>query len=451
MTDKRTTTRASIRKRLTVLLLATLSAMWCVLVVAAYIDTHRELDALLDAHLMQSAQLLTRQAGHELLELEPLDYKHVASYTQKFAVQVWDREGTLVVAGNGAPLQRLSPVESGFSDVVLNGEQWRVFSDWDIDRVALVQVAELHDTRERLAMRVAINSLWPLLIALPSTGLLVWWLAGTALRPLTRASAEVASRDSRNLDPLEIADAPAEVRPLIERLNELLARIGASLENERRFAADAAHELRNPVAAIRAQAEAALESQHPHEHAPALQRVVDTATNLGRVVDQLLTLAKLDAPSSVAQLRTVDLTAAVKPILAELGPAILAQHGELELDAPDALPVKGDAALLQVVVRNLVENAVQHGATPPQIGVGLGTRDGQAWLRVTNTGPDIDAEDRTRVFSPFYRGATAQGAGSGLGLSIVNRIARLHGGHVIIDRDAERGRTIVEMRWPDSR
>jgi len=440
----------SLRRRLLALLLSALAGVGVLLAIATYYDTHRALDQLLDAQLAQSARLLTQQAGHELLELEPLENSGVESYAQKFAVQVWNRQGELVVLSAGAPNQRFSTIERGFSDATIQGEEWRVFSDWDIDGQALVQVAELHNTRNELAMRVALNSIWPLLLALPVIGVLSWWLIGAGLRPLTRIGAQVSSRDPRNLEPLATDALPNEVRPLVERLNELFARIVLSLEGERRFTADAAHELRNPVAAIRAQAEAALTSTLPGAQHDAFKNIVASAERLARIVDQLLMLARLDVQSTAPPLQRLEIVSLVRATLAELAPDLLAQGVDLELEAPESLAVKGDAALLQVVVRNLIDNAAKHAGASPKIWVRVEAKEGDVALNVADNGPGISEQDRAQLSRRFYRGAAAQGIGSGLGLSIVARIAQLHGGTLEAGSRHNGKGAVVVVRWPIS-
>lgn len=422
-------------------LLAATGGLWMLASFLSYRDAHRALDELFDAHLAQSAQLLSAQAGHELLELEELQQEDLQQYARHFAVQLWDRQGRLQFRIGPAPAERFSPVEQGFSDATIGGRHWRVFSDWDYDHQILVQMAEPHDVREQAAARIALNGVLPMIMAMPVIGVLIWWIVSRGLAPVTRVGEAVARRAADNLEPLDVTPLPVEVQPLAVRLNDLFRRIGGSMENERRFTADAAHELRNPVAAIRAQAEAALGGGDPRA---SLENIAASATRLSRLVDQLLALARLDAramsPGAGDTGRVeVDLVRLTRQTLAELAPAALERGASIELVAPDAALVRADPALLPVVIRNLVDNAVTHGGPGAQVTVSVGVQDGRVALAVSDDGPGVAPERLERLGQRFFRGPDRQTEGSGLGLSIVARIAQLHGAVLQYDSGAGRG------------
>lgn len=418
-------TEVSIRRRLVTLLLGSVTAAWLAVTVAAYFDAHREADRLLDAHLAQVTSILAASAGHELLELDPEDLGEFAangSYGHRVSFQVWNDSGEIVLSSADAPKQRLSPATEGFSDNELAGRRWRVFTTWDTEREFLIEVAEDHSVREAIARRVALNALLPLAAGLPVLGLLVWWSIGRALRPLARLGDQVAARDPLELRPVELA-GPAETLPLVRRLNELFERIRRASDLERRFTADASHELRKPVAAVRAQAEVARTTPSAVTRDAALDQVIRASDRMADLLDQLLTLARLEQGGAAASFVAVPLGQVTRTAIAELASAAGAEL-DIELDAGAGIQVQGNAALLAIVVRNLVANAFSHGAPP--VLVEVASEHGRAVLRVTDAGAGVMPDERERLGERFFRGSAATGGGSGLGLSIVRRIAELH-------------------------
>lgn len=417
--------RSSIRRRLVVLLIAVLAGAWIAIGVATYVDSHREVDALLDAHLAQSARLIIAQAGHELEDLEVEEIEDVAGYRRRVAFQVWEEGRKLVLRSAAAPLARLSRVESGFSDAVLDGRRWRIFSGWDHEHEVLVQVGEDHSARERIARRIARNTLLPLLLALPLVGALVWWVVGRGLAPLRELGREVELRGPQDLRPLGLRDPPAEVAPVAATLDRLFERIRESLDSERRFTSHAAHELRTPMAAIRAQAEVARAADEPRAREGALARVIEGCDRAARLVQQLLMLARVDEATVGTNLLPCRLDEIVRQVLAEQAPWAMEQGATLDLEAVETV-VRGDPVLLEVLVRNLVDNAVRHGGAGV-VTVVVTTGERGASLVVEDCGAGLADDDLQRLGQRFYRAPSARGSGSGLGLSIVGRIVELHG------------------------
>lgn len=417
--------RKSIRRRLVTLLLGVLAAAWVGIGAVTYVDSHREIDALLDAHLAQSARLVIAQVGDEPEELDLDDLEDVPGYRQRVALQAWAGGTRLVLRSPAAPSARLSPVETGFSDAIHGGHRWRIFSGWDEDREVLVQVGEDHAARERIAGRIARNSLLPLLFALPVVGLLVWWVVGRGLRPLRELGNALALRGPQDLRPLGVSDQPLEVAPVAETIDRLLGRISESLDAERGFTAHAAHELRTPIAAIRAQAEVARDTGDAGVRHAALGHVVEACDRAARLVAQLLLLARVDEQAAAVGRSRCRLDEVVRRMLAEHAPAAMARGVTIELVA-DASELRGDPALLEAMARNLVDNAIRHGG-PGTVRVEVARTAQGVLLAVEDTGPGVEDFERAQLGRRFFRGESARGPGSGLGLSIVSRIADLHG------------------------
>jgi two-component system sensor histidine kinase QseC len=442
----------SLRGRLIGAVLGAVALVWIGVSLAGWLRSRHELDELFDAHLAQSAALLVAQISEEGDD-EELDLEHAPvlhRYARSVAFQVWERGRTLRLHSKNAPRTRLSAKETGFSHARIDGVRWRVFSTWALERRVLVQMAERVDAREAVSAQIAQHLLLPLLIGLPLLGVGLLLAIGRALAPLRTLADAVAARDPRRLEPVTVARVPREARTLVDRLNELFARIGASLERERAFTADAAHELRTPLAAIRAQAQVALASRSDAERAHALDQVISGCDRAARLSEQLLTLARLEAEEFREGLVPCELGSLAREALAEMAPAAHARGLSLELRAEQPVTVQGDASLLQVLLRNLVDNALRYGAGGGGVQVEVGASGSHAWLRVVDRGPGIPAAERARVLDRFYRGLGNDESGAGLGLAIAARIAALHGAALELDAGPDGSGLAVTLRWTAS-
>ncbi len=288
-----------------------------------------------------------------------------------------------------------------------------------------------------LAESIARHLLHPLLFAVPGLAVAIWLAVGVGLAPLGRFAGEVERRAPDNLAPLALARVPREVLPLQQALNALFARLRQSRELERRFTADAAHELRTPLAAIRTQAEVALNADDGAQARRALANVVGGAERATRLVEQLLTLARLDPQTALERPQPIGLRALAHDAVAAQAPFAARRNIDLGLLPGEERTVHGDPLLLAVLLRNLVDNAVRY--TPPGGRVDLAVeeahaaRGGYPLLRVTDSGPGIAPAAREQAFERFHRGSDRREEGSGLGLSIVRRIAELHRATLTLD------------------
>ncbi len=439
----------SLKRRLLLALLGAVAAVWLSTAAYSYFDARHEINSLLDAHLAQSASLIVAQVGYEPEEIDLTHTPQLHERGRRVAFQIWERGELLRLHSENAPAGRLSPRDEGYSDAVIAGKGWRVFSAWDAKHDFLVQVGERDEARAEIAAGIATNLLLPLLFALPALGLFAWFSIARALRPLRALGRQVEERTPDNLGALRADDAPAEVAPLVRSLNALFQRVGRLIENERRFTANAAHELRTPLAALKTQAQVAYGATEDGERRHALANVMTGCDRASRLIEQLLTLARLD-PELVGgrQAEQCDLRALASQTIAELAPSAISRNVEIELANGEPVVINGYPGLISVLLRNLVDNAIRYCAPGGTVRVDAARACAAASLSVTDDGRGIPPEEREKVGQRFYRVLGTGESGSGLGLSIVYRIAEIHGAPVTLgDGPGGKGlRVVVAFR-----
>jgi len=349
-------------------------------------------------------------------------------YERQLRYQVFAGDGTLLLRSANAPEEPMARAD-GFSDAAdAQGRVWRHYAVWDRHRDYRVLVSEAHDLRERLVRRLATQTATPLALGLPLLLLLVWAGVRGGLDPLGALARDIRSRRADDLRPLDAEAAPREVQPLVSSLNSLLERFTHMLDGERRFTADAAHELRTPLAAMQAHLHLALRTEGV-ERERALAHLQQSVDRGSRVVGQLLTLARLDPETAPPDACATDLRAIAQTVCAELAPVAMRRRQELELEcsAADAT-LLGNADLLSMLLRNLIENAIRY--TPPgghiEVRLSGGGPEDPLCLEVRDDGPGVPVAQRARLFDRFYRVPGNETSGTGLGLPICRRIAELH-------------------------
>jgi signal transduction histidine kinase len=409
----------SIRARLTIVLL--LAAMLTAIGIGAvtYRQTLKQNEALFDYQLRQIALSLRDQG---FIAAPGLRY-NLGDDGLEVVVRILTANGTAVYLSHPTnPLP--DTIRLGFTDIDAGDRRWRAFGIATRDRI--IQVAQPLDLRRDLAAAAAFRSLAPLLAFAPLMALLIWWLVKSSLLPLQRLATEVAQRDARALDEVRADDVPSEIAPLVRALNSLLVRLRRAFSSQRAFVADAAHELRSPVTALKLQLQLLGRAANDAERRQALDNLnqgVDRATHL---IEQLLTAARTDPNDTTVALQPTDLAELARRIIADM--YVLAQERriDIELDAPDSTTVRGDAASLRILVRNLLDNAIRYTPEQGQVRIGIAGRGNGTVLSVEDSGPGIAEADRRRVFDRFYRKEQNREAGSGLGLAIVKNIVEQH-------------------------
>jgi len=437
----------SIRRTLLVWLLAGLAAIALAASGVTYLAARREVGQLLDLQLKQLAYssriddvLRGRRQG--------FDTRHTpqGSGVTELVTQIWDRDGVLVYwsqPGMGLPV----PATEGYSTIHHDGRDWRVYTL--VQGSHALQVAQAQDERAAIATQTALRTLVPFLALIPFFGVLIWLGVGRGLEPLEAMSKAVSKRRPDALAPLSERNLPDELQPLAGNLNGLLARLSQAIAAQRRFTADAAHELRTPLAALKLQLDLARRANAPAERAAALDDLEAGVARASHVVEQLMTLARVE-PEAMAQSRTeCDLVALAKDAI--VARAALAADKGIDLGLARETPaiVIGDAASLGILLSNLIDNALRYTPRGGRIDVSVERDERGATLGVADTGPGIPVEARERVFDRFYRGEASEEPGSGLGLSIVKRIADAHHATITLDAASEGSGLAVRVHFPD--
>ena len=417
----------SIRRQLLVWLLALVLlgvgiAGWLI-----YRQALAEANELFDYQLEQIAAALPSEPFSQVLGSRD-------NGDEGIVLQIWNRNGALMYYSR--PRAPLAPrAELGFSTEKTDRGDWRVYGAIVGDNV--VQLAQPVSVRNRLAANVALRTLWPLIVLLPLLGLAVWMVVGRGLRPLRRVTGALDTRHPEALDPLPDSRLPLEVQPLVRALNGLLQRLATALDTQKAFVADAAHELRTPLAAVQIQTQLVARATDDATRREALADLQAGVTRATRLAEQLLALARSE-PDGHIQAQAIDLHVLLEDCVMAYAPLAQQRGVDLGIETSEAASVIGNADALRVMFNNLVDNATKYTPRGGRVDVSLIVEAGHPVVRIGDSGPGIPPAERERVFDRFYRaGASADRArtdvsGSGLGLAIVRRIALQHDASVTL-------------------
>jgi two-component system sensor histidine kinase QseC len=334
-----------------------------------------------------------------------------------------------------------APHEVGFQDVHHAGYRWRVFTLASNPDGVTIRAAERYDSRHDITQALLIEHGVPLIIGLPLLALLVGLAVRRGLQPLSRLAQLLSTGEVGSHAPVLLPHAPQELQPVLAALNDRLSRLDDALERERRFSADVAHELRTPLASTMINLENAMASSDPGEAGAALQGAQECLASLARRTEQLLALARLESSLRATQRTRIDLATVATAVIEEMAPLIADSGVELSLlPLPDDLIVQGDETALRALLRNLIENALRHVPAGGQVQLSMEKTALDIWIDVIDDGPGIPPERREEVFARFHRESSSRGEGYGLGLSIVQRAAQLHGATIqLLDSPFGRG------------
>ncbi|HQR22520.1 MAG TPA: ATP-binding protein [Burkholderiaceae bacterium] len=420
----------SLRNRL-IALLATLSLVaWAVGSVWLYRSVEEQAGALFDAALVETAHAVFASVAHEGLrkdddlDFEPEEHAH----PERMFYQLRDRRGRIRYASPGAPAEPLaSPEATGFTDSRADGVEFRVYTLREPRLRAAIHVGQRVADREALVRNMALRLLLPgvLVVLLLSAG--AWIIVRRVTAPVVSYARAIDARAPTESGAVAADELPDELRPVGEAVNRLLERVDDALLHERTLTADAAHELRTPLSALRAQAQVALRSHDAAERNEALQALIGGVDRATRLVETVLALARLDASTlDRAALPIVALRPLVAGVVDGLSTAARASGRTIEVDVPD-IGVPADRESLPVALGNLLENALRHARA--RVRISAHENDARVVLTVADDGSGMTPEQQARAFDRFYRGS-ADSTGAGLGLALVKRVAELHGGDV---------------------
>jgi two-component system sensor histidine kinase QseC len=372
-------------------------------------------------------------------------------YETKIAFQVLDAGGGLVMRSASAPQAPYAPLAPGFSTQHDAGRDWRVFSVRSGER--WVQAAERDDVRGELAGKLALAAVAPLIAGIALVLLLLGLLLGYGLAPLAELARLIRARRPGSLARIELARSTAEIVPVVEALNDLLARVQAAIARERRFTADAAHELRTPLAALKIHAQNAVRAGSDAERQASIERMLAGLERSIRLVEQMLALSRAVAAPAPA-VEDVSLRQVVEDALDDVLCTLKERGVKVSVTGEPSSAdyiVRGDRDKLTCLARNLLDNAARYAPRGSSVRVELAQRAGNASLAICDEGPGIPPELRERVFESYYRIPGSTGEGSGLGLAIVREIASQHGASLeLAAGDGGRG-TRVNVTFPAPR
>lgn len=421
----------SLGNRLLVLLLVTTTTLWLLVSLSMYQVARRQSDLMFDAALGKTAQLILAVTQHEMAE-HGLDYTGKLLDTadlmavRTLVFQIRDAQGQLLYRSANAPASSLTGLNDGYLNISQRGVMYRTLVMWDPEHRLQIQIADSLERRNDVVHQTARKLVLFGVVFLPATLFLIGWIVARSCAPLERLGHVVALRSVQQLGDVEMDNAPREVVPLIRAINVLLARIRDALLYERRFTADAAHELRTPLAALRAHAQVLQGARSADEAQEAAHDIIVGVDRSRRMLDQLLALARVDQTGAVRASSIIDLTQLVTQQQLEHQVAAEQNKVTIELSVSPA-QVLGDPDELHILLRNLVDNALRYTPAGGRVRIGCGMQDEQPFLSVHDSGVGIPEAERGRVFERFYRinrVETAHAFGSGLGLSIVKRLVQ---------------------------
>ncbi len=416
----------SIRARIIFSLVAALTVIGVVASVATFFSARVELSEIFDSELKSSALQIVARHSADIGTIALVGQ----SPEQEFLIQIYDaRDNQLYQSRETTPIPL--PESEGFSEITdEQGTQWRVFAAASGARIVLA-AQPLH-VRTSLAVSASQRILQPLLIALFFLAIAIWFVTVHSLQSLSHAAKEVESRTPSSLDPIPSEGLPREVGTLVHAINALLERLSVSLSAQQRFASDAAHELRTPLAAIKLQGQLLARAKTDEDRAKYSDRLQQGIARATRLVQQLLTIARLDPEAKNKPMSEVNLAELASSVQSDLEPIAQAKAITLSVQAAPAT-VLGMPDALRLLIANLSDNAIRYTPEGGHIEISVSQEGAAAQIAVADNGPGIAPQERARVFERFYRALGTKVSGTGLGLAIVQRIVELHGGAIRIE------------------
>ncbi|MEZ6992832.1 MULTISPECIES: ATP-binding protein [Aeromonas] len=460
----------SIRRFLLSGILALVSASLAVSALIGYLEASHEMEELFDARLAQSARITNQLLGRYLeqngelpangtiyqeweqsnpepwqkdksfnlrgedRELTPFGHE----FERNLYFQLLSEQGGILLRSPSAPSQPLGTLAPGFNSVTKDNHEWRTFTLYNQDAQTWLIVAERDDERSELASKMATLTMLPLLITLPFLLGLLWWLISRGLAPLRQLAQAIGERHPANLSPLNLKIRAQELTPLTNEINRLMHALADTIEREKQFTNEAAHELRTPLAVLRIHSENALAAEDAESRQHSLQKMLLALDRSDRLLRQLLTQARIDNQQGL-ELSELNLNQLLQGTLATLAPIALKKDQQLSLEGTEQLTVMGQATLLELMFSNLIDNALRYTQAQGEIVVEACQEGHRVRVDIRDNGPGIPTAALSRLCERFFRVNPQQGDGVGLGMAIVSRIAQLHGADLDIHNRPQGG------------
>ena len=445
-----TPSEMSLQRRLLLYLLVCAPVVWSIALGVSVHRARHEVNELFDTEIIRLALQVQSTLGDTSApgRILPRPAPAGEADLRDLAIAAWNRQGEQQLVDREGALLPHRADASGFVDMSLGGEPWRVYylpspqGDW------LVAAGQKGAERDELVRDLVYSQLLPWLLVLPVLLVAMAWSVKRALQPLRALTDELQRRSAEDLRPVPADRAPQELQPMLQAMNGLFSRIGHTLERERHFTADAAHELRTPLAVLRAQWDVLKRSRGEAERTAASAQLDAGMDRLDRLVTQMLALSRLEATEQLPQASALPWELIVEQVMSDVLPLAERRRVELDCEWPPGgrppLPVQGDAALMAVLLRNLLDNALRYAPSGSTVQLRFGTDR----LSVHNDGPALSEQALAQLGRRFHRVDGQAESGSGLGVSIVQRIAELHGLRLHYRAGAD-GRGVVAQLGPD--
>ncbi|WP_110688018.1 ATP-binding protein [Salinicola aestuarinus] len=439
----------SIRRYLRRVLLLSVTSITAIAALWSYHDTRDQIDELFDAELAQTARTVVAlyfeyrgEADRALskrgpsLQLAPTIIPDSLTdaptrvghpYEKKLAFQIWDAQGRALLGMQLPGVLDSLTAEQGYTHLSDGEHDWRVFTLFDKDRKVWVSAAQRDDVRDELTWQIAIRDLIPPVVGVLLIAVLIPFIIARGFSSQLRISRQITERQPTFLEPIDASRAPEEIRGMVTALNGLFARLAQTLDKERRFTADAAHELRTPLAGIKVHAQNLMEETATDSSHRAVRAIINGVDRMTRVVEQLLTLSRLESGQTVTR-QNVDLNRLGQELAREMQPLVLQRALHFEQALPPGLRIHSYENALYVLLRNLLDNAVRYTPAGGEVRLAMARQGQRLHIEVADSGPGIADDDQARVFDRFVRLAGQGTSGSGLGLAIVKALVeRLDG------------------------
>lgn len=364
----------------------------------------------------------------EFLQANTLPQK----YERKIAFQLWSKNKGLLLRSDSAPKFPFSSALRGFSKATVDNDLWHVYSISNTAGDYVIHVAQKEEIRTELSDEISEQLVTQFLVGLPILGVFIWIIVGHSLRPVNRLEKSISKREASYLKPLKIAKLPNEIVPVVKEINNLFAQLEEAFEHERRFTADASHELRTPLAGLLTQVQVALRTDEDGVRRQALKRIEQAVNRMTYMVQQLLTFSRIESGAEYLVKESMTLSHEIVLVIADIEPEARKKRIQMEFIEENAPPIIANAQLINILIRNIIDNAIKYTPANGVIMIYLSGKEKQVELCVEDSGPGIAPEQYAKSLERFHRcietANTVQG--TGLGFSIVQRIAASHGAKI---------------------